>query len=213
MANNQKLYSCCDDQECQGSYTIDVEGKGGRKKRKALIEIRYQKVSILKTKHTSKDIQQTTDLYYIEAKEINYSGKDKICWRLLTSIPVTDIVTAKQCVEWYSWRWSIEEVFKVLKKEGFNIEASELEYASSVRKLSLLLLEVIIKLFLMRLAYEEPEIELEAEICFNKEEQEFLEHQIGYYEGKTEKQKNPFKKQRSEKICMGNSKNGWVERI
>jgi len=193
MVNGQKLYNCCDDQECQGSYTIDVEGKGGRKKRKALIEIRYKKVSISKTKHSSKEIQQTTDLYYIQAKEVNYSGNDRICWRLLTSIPTTNIKTAIQCVEWYSWRWSIEEVFKVLKKEGFNIEATELEYASSVRKLSLMILEVIIKLFLMRLAYEEPEIDLEAEICFNKKEQEFLEHQIKHYEGKTEKQKNPFK--------------------
>ena len=86
------------------------------------------------------------------------------------------------------------ELFKILKKEGYNIEASELEYASSVRKMCLMMMEVIIKLFLMRLAYAEPEAEISADSCFTKEEQTFLEHQIQHLEGKTEKQKNPYKK-------------------
>ena len=54
-------------------------------------------------------------------------------------------------------------------------------------------MEVVIKLFLMRLAYAEPEVELSADSCFTNEEQEFLEHQIKQLEGKTEKQKNPHK--------------------
>jgi hypothetical protein len=54
-------------------------------------------------------------------------------------------------------------------------------------------MEVIIKLFLMRLAYAEPEVGLSADTCFSKDEQEFLEHQIIGLEGKTEKQKNPYK--------------------
>ena len=85
----------------------------------------------------------------------------------------------------------MEEVFKIVKKEGYNIEASELEYASSVRKLCLMIMEVVIKLFLMRLAYAEPETEIGADGCFTADEQEFLEHQIKQLEGKTTKQKNP----------------------
>jgi hypothetical protein len=83
-------------------------------------------------------------------------------------------------------------VFKILKKEGYDIEASELEYASSIRKLCLMVMETVIKLFLMRLAYAQPETELPAESCFTQEEQEFLEHQITELEGKTVKQKNPY---------------------
>lgn len=84
-------------------------------------------------------------------------------------------------------------MFKILKKEGYNIEASELEYASSVKKMCLLIMEVTIKLFLMRLAYAEPEVEIEASTCFDENELEFLEHQIISLEGKTAKQKNPYK--------------------
>lgn len=131
-------------------------------------------------------------LFIIEAKEVGYTGEDSICWRLLTTLRVESIEMAKACIEWYSWRWTIEEVFKILKKEGYNIEASELEYASSVKKLSILIMEVVIKLFLMRLSYAEPELDLTADSCFTVQEQEFLELQIDRLEGKTEKQKNPY---------------------
>lgn len=193
LLNKEKLFSCLNNQPSQGNYQLLVEGKGGRKKRTATIEIRYKKVQLTKTASTSKGVKPVTDLYFIEAKEVNYSGKEKITWRLLTSIPVENLEIAKLCIQWYSWRWTIEEVFKILKKEGFNIEASELEYASSVRKLSLMIMEVVIKLFLMRLAYAQPEVPIEAQSCFSKKEQEFLELQIQHFEGKTEKQKNPFK--------------------
>jgi hypothetical protein len=94
----------------------------------------------------------------IEAKEVGYNGKDKICWRLLSTLEILNLEMAKMFIEWYSWRWMIEEVFKILKKEGYYIRASELEYASSVRKMCLMIMEVVIKLFLMRLAYAEPEV-------------------------------------------------------
>ncbi len=53
-------------------------------------------------------------------------------------------------------------------------------------------METVIKLFLMRLAYADPETELSAESCFSQEELEFLDHQLVALEGKTDKQKNPY---------------------
>lgn len=134
LADKTKLFSCLSDEQPKGSYELSVDTKGSRKKRKAIIEVKYKQVEINKTDGTSKGVAATTKLYLIEAKEANYNGADKICWRLLTTIPVKNIALARACIEWYSWRWTIEEVFKILKKEGYNIEASELEYASSVRK-------------------------------------------------------------------------------
>lgn len=193
LVDKTKLFSCLSDQQAKGNFDLLVDGTKTRKKRKAKIEIRYKEIEINKTDATSKGVAPTVKLNLIEAKEINYSGADQICWRLLTTIPIESEAMAKACIEWYSWRWTIEEVFKILKKEGYNIEASELEYASSVRKMCLLIMEVVIKLFLMRLAYAEPEVELSADSCFTNEEQDFLEHQITQLEGKTEKQKNPYK--------------------
>lgn len=193
LADKTKLFSCLSDQESKGAYELVVAAKKSRKKRVARIEIRYKEVEIKKTDTASKNASPSIKLHLIEAKEVGYEGGDKICWRLLTTIPVETVEIAKACIEWYSWRWMVEEVFKILKKEGYDIEASELEYASSVRKMCLMIMEVTIKLFLMRLAYAEPETTLSADTCFSKDEQEFLEHQILQLEGKTEKQKNPYK--------------------
>ncbi len=193
LVDKTKLFSCLEGIPSAGSYTIDVEGNKNRKKRIAQIEIRYKEVEIKKPQKASKESVSNLRLTLIEARETGYDGDDKICWRLLTTLPVENGQLAKACIEWYSWRWTIEEVFKILKKEGYNIEASELEYASSVRKMSLMIMEVAIKLFLMRLAYAEPETEIEVESCFDSEEQAFLEAQIKVLEGKTEKQKNPYK--------------------
>lgn len=194
LKDGTKLFSCFCAQASQGSYEIVVDAckKKRRPKRTATIEVRYKPITIKKTNAASKGAAKEVNLYLIEATEINYAGKDKICWRLLTTIEITNIELAKMCINWYSWRWTIEEVFKILKKEGYNIEASELEYASSVRKLCLMIMEVTIKLFLMRLAYAEPELDIDAETCFTAEEQEYMEHQIKVVEGKTQKQKNPY---------------------
>lgn len=193
LKDKTKLFSCLSNEEVKGSYELVVDTKGKRKKRTAQIEIRYKEIEINRTGTANKDVAPSVNLTLIEAKETGYTGTDTICWRLLTTIAVEDVQTAKMCIEWYSWRWMVEEVFKILKKEGYNIEASELEYASSVRKLCLMIMEVIIQLFLMRLAYAEPEVVLSADTCFTGDEQDFLEHQLAQLEGKTEKQKNPYK--------------------
>ena len=193
LKDQTKLFNCLSGEPVKGTYELIVDTKKSRKKRTAKLQIRYKEIEIRKTRTTSQGAAPSLKLTLIEASEAGYEGADKICWRLLTTIAITNIQTAKACIEWYSWRWMVEEVFKILKKEGYNIEASELEYASSIRKMCLLIMEVIIKLFLMRLAYAEPEVALEADTCFTEEEQEFLEHQIKHLEGKTEKQKNPYK--------------------
>lgn len=194
LADGTRLFGCLSDQPAQGSYEVAVAAKGKRKSRTAVVEIRYKPVVLRKTATTTKGVAPRVELYLIEACEVGYSGADKICWRLLTTLAVDSLAVARLCLEWYSWRWTIEEVFRILKKEGYNIEASELEWGSSIRKFSLLILEVTIKLFLMRLAYSEPEVELSAGSCFCSEEQQFLEHQITQLEGKTQKQKNPYPK-------------------
>ena len=187
LKDKTKLFTCLETQAVQGEYKIEVLAKKRGKKRTANMQIRYKEVEITKGRKAS------VKLWLVEAKETGYTGADEICWRLLTTIRIEDLQCAKNCLEWYSWRWTVEEVFKIMKKEGYNIEGSELEYASSVRKMSLMIMEVVIQLFLMRIAYAEPEHEIPAEACFTKEEQEFFEQQITHREGKTEKQKNPHK--------------------
>lgn len=144
--------------------------------------MRFTEVEIKNSSRTAKDLAPTVKLWCVEAREVGKSGKQAVCWRLLTTLVVSTLEEALMVIEWYSWRWVIEEVFRILKKEGFDIEASELESGKSIKKLCLLALNAIVQIFQMRIAWEEPEEGLPADISFTATEIECLE-----------KQKNPCK--------------------
>ncbi|MEP6930186.1 MAG: IS4 family transposase [Flavobacterium sp.] len=194
LSDKTKLFDYIASQPCKGTYSIELEGDKRKniKKREAILEVRYSRVTINKNDLSSKTAPENITLNIIEAKEINTEVENPICWRLLTTINIENLETALNCITWYTCRWVIEEVFRILKKEGFNIEASELTYAKSIRKLSLLMMETIVKLFLMQIAYNCPEQEIESSSCFSKDEIKCLEYQIIALEGKTEKLKNPY---------------------
>lgn len=194
LQGEQKLYEHLSEQSLQGTYSIELEGDKRRniKKRTATIEVRFSEVSIKSNQYTNKELPKKITLYAIEAKEVGEDIENPIHWRLLTTKKAEDFATALLCIEWYTCRWIIEEVFRILKKEGFNIEASELSQGKSIRKLCLMMLETIIKLFIMKTAYDIEE-KTNPRSCFSEEEIECLEMQTQQLEGKTEKLKNPYK--------------------
>ncbi|WP_309608788.1 IS4 family transposase [Flavobacterium sp.] len=193
LQGKQKLFEHLSNQTLQGTYTIELEGDKRRniKKRTATIEVRFSKVTITGNQYTNKKLPEKITLYAIEAKEVGENIENPIHWRLLTTKKVEDLATALLCIEWYTCRWIIEEVFRILKKEGFNIEASELSKGKAIRKLTLMMLETIIKLFIMQIAYDTQE-EINPRSCFSQQEIECLEIQIQQLEGKTQKLKNPY---------------------
>ena len=186
--------SLCD---IAGTYEIKIEGdkRKGQQKRTAVLEVRFREVEIKNSSRTAKQAVPKLKLYCVEARETGVTSKKGVCWRILTTLPVTTLNEALMVIEWYSWRWMIEEVFRILKEEGFDVEASELESGTSIRKLCLLTLDAVIKIFQMHLAYEiDEEAQIPAGICFSKTELECLEMQCKKLEGKTEKLKNPYPK-------------------
>ena len=189
-----KLFEHLSNQPLQGNYQVELEGDKRRhiKKRIANIEVRFTQVTIKGNQYTSKELPKSVTLYAIEAKEVGQNIENPIHWRLLTTKKVEDLETALLCVEWYTCRWIIEEVFRILKKGGFNIEASELTRGRAIRKLCLMMLETIVKLFIMQVAYATEE-KTDPRSCFSEQEIECLEYQIEQLEGKTEKLKNPYK--------------------
>jgi hypothetical protein len=141
-----KLFSTLAACDIAGTYDLQIEGdkRKGQQKRTAKVEVRFTEIELKNSSRTAKDIASTVKVFCVEARETGSTVKQPVCWRLLTTVPVTSFEEAMMIIEWYSWRWMIEEVFRMLKKEGFDIEASELGTGKSVRKLSLLILDAII---------------------------------------------------------------------
>ena len=124
---------------------------------------------------------------------MNSDVKDPLCWRLITTWPVDCFESAKMIIDWYSCRWIIEEVFRLVKKEGFDLEASELESPWAIRKLSIMLLDTVLKVLQMHIAYQLPEEEAPpVSIAFDPNQQTCLKALNKKAEGKTVALQNPY---------------------
>lgn len=190
------LWNTLSEAKAQGTYKIKVEGDKRRQinKRQATIEIRYIQTSVKRSSSALGNKVAQTPIYAVEAKEINGDQSNPIEWRLITTYPVACFEDACLIVEWYSCRWLIEQIFRLLKHKGFNIEASELEQGWAIRKLCVLTLSSILKIIQMRLAYEEEGDGQNINEVFTQTEQQCLDDLNRKLSGKTKKQSNPYKK-------------------
>jgi hypothetical protein len=192
---DKKLWDALSKATVLGQYDFNLSSDSQRKEpfRTATIEVRCVEVQLQCPRNDKKNRLKKVSAYAIEAKEINSAAKEPVHWRLVTTWPVNSYADALQIIEWYSWRWLIEEVFRMLKKEGFNIEASEMESGWAIRKLSVMMLDVIVKLMQMHIAYNCPEGESpETSMMFTPKEQQCLAAVNKKVEGKTEALKNPY---------------------
>jgi hypothetical protein len=194
LADGSRLYDSIALEPISGTFNfkVDADKRKERKARIATIEVRYKKVTLQKPAgKISKELPDQLDLYVVEAKEINGPKKDSIIWRLLTTHVVTNFQEAIVIINSYRLRWYIEQVFRLLKKEGFKIEDSELTTGWAIRKLTVLLLNNILRVMQMLMAYGNEESQPIQEV-FTNEEIKCLKLLAGTYEQKKTHIQNPY---------------------
>lgn len=104
---------------------VKVPRKDGRPGRLATLSIRFTSVTLRAP--CLKADQPPLTLWAVEARETRPpKGVAPICWRLLTTLPVTSAAEALERVRWYAQRWLIEVLHKVIKS-GCQIEQRQLE--------------------------------------------------------------------------------------
>jgi hypothetical protein len=188
------LYSYISYLPISGTYKLEIR-KSQKKRipRIALMEVRYGKVKIRKPSNLT-GYPEYVELYVVEARENEQTvppGESPVLWRLLTTHKINFLIEAIQIIYWYSLRWQIEQIFRTIKKQGLNIEDSQMETGSSLKKLSVIALNASVRI--MQLVQEREGISgRPGTIAFSPEELMFMIALKATYEGKTEKQKNPF---------------------
>jgi len=103
----------------------------------ATVELRFAKVCICRPDNGMlRHLPKSVVLSLIEVFEPNPpAGLERIHWRLLTTHDVADAATAWRIINWYKLRWIIEQFFRVLKTQGFQIEDSQIDSADILLKL------------------------------------------------------------------------------
>lgn len=104
-----------------------------------------------------------------------------------------DVFAKLRCtLLWYRWRWWIEQLFATLKRDGLDIESTQLESIEAIQRLTILGLGVALKTLQLVEGRDKPD--LEATLAFTKEQQSFLEQLEPKLEGRTKKLQNPHPK-------------------
>lgn len=94
----------------------------------------------------------------------------------------------------YRQRWHIEQVFRLLKRDGLDLEASELESGESLQRLGVLALGAALDVFCLLLAVRAESSDQPLGEVFDESEQVCLEHLSEEVSRRTKKQQNPHRK-------------------
>lgn len=135
LSNGSHLWDNIAAQPVAARVNLDIPDKTGKKKLSIEVEVRYHQVEILRPVKNKSSYESVT-LTAIEIKEPGSENKDEediIQWKLLTTLEVTSVTDALQCVKWYTTRWLIERFHYVLKS-GTKVEELQLKDAESLQK-------------------------------------------------------------------------------
>ena len=108
----------------------------------------------------------------------------------MTTHPVVSIEQALKVLEWYCWRWRIEQLFATLKLTGLDIEATQLESVEAIQRLTILGLSVAART--LQMVEGRGNTDIPASVAFSAQQQECLTQIAPTLEGRTEKQQNPY---------------------
>jgi len=191
---SEKIIEHLKRQPVRHTYAIDVRGdiRKGIQKRKAILELKWTPVELRRpVSCRDASLSSKVSVTVIEVKEKENTGGN-IYWRLYTTHEVTTVEQALQIIQWYKQRWYIEQLFRLLKMQGFQIENSQLETGWAIRKLTMLALLAALRIIQMMIAYEDGN-EQSADEAFTKDEQKCMKQLNEKLEGQTIKLSNPNK--------------------
>jgi hypothetical protein len=194
----KKLNELIEQEEVKGQVEIKIAGPK-RKKRIAKLDIRFTRCVLqwhTRQKVSYKNNEDGISVSVIEVYEQKNNGYPKeppLVWRLITTQQIETVKQAIEQIEFYSQRWHVEEFFKLLKSDGYNIQSTELTSGSSIRKLTLIIMKASIRILQLKAA-RGGEGDLKVKDVFNDQEIECLEKLNNELQGSTNKQKNTHPK-------------------
>lgn len=195
LTDGRKLHACTEGLAELGRETIDLPAAPGRPARTAVVGLRACRVEIRRPDRNrareTASLPAGAALSLVEAREIDPpAGTKPLHWRLLTTHPVPDLAAARGITRRYRGRWTIEQLFRVMKTKGFDVEAVRIEETEPFEKLAAAILIAAIQV--QQLVHDrDGTAKRPLEDVLDPEHRPALEAVCKTLEGKTQRQKNP----------------------
>jgi len=193
LADGGSLFQAAEGFRVAGRRWIELRARQpDRAARTALVEMRYGAVEIRRPRgERDHSLAKTVRLRLVEVREVNPpEDAEPLHWRLLTTHAVADIEKAWEIVGWYQARWVIEQLFRVTKSQGLQLEDSQLASADRLVKLTAVAIKAAC-IDIQLVQERDGRHRLPASTVFSEPEIETIEALVPTLEGKTERQKNP----------------------
>lgn len=194
-----KLFERADALPIAARVMIDLPAKPGRKAREARLAIRFANIELARPATAAKSgLPESVALSLVDVREIDPPSGEMVHWRLLTTHAVDDHQQAFAMVDLYRRRWAIEQLFRTMKTQGFDIEGLLIDEEPPLCRLVMAILVAAIivqQLVHARDGSQQGMAPLRPMLdAFDPEDAALLEAFCHKLEGKTERQKNPHPK-------------------
>lgn len=194
LADGGALFAAVDGAPVAGRGDLELPAKPGRKRRVARLEARFMPVSLARPKNGQRSgLPASVAVHLVDIRESDPpAGEAAVHWRLLTTYAVTCPAEAWAVADLYRRRWAIEQLFRTLKTQGFDIEGLRIEEAAPRQRL--VAATVIAAVRIQQLVHARdggPGPLRPWSDAFEPEDATLLEACCAKLEGKTERQKNP----------------------
>jgi len=194
LADGDALFARADAMPAMGRAELDLPARPGRRRRIAQLEIRFLPARVARPKSGLRaDLPESVAVNVIDVREVNPPiGEAPVHWRLLTTHAVVSETNAWEIVDLYRQRWAIEQLFRVLKSAGFDIENVQIEEkAPRDRLITATLIAAVCIQQLVHARDGGPGTLRPLSDAFEPEDIPLIEACCADLEGKTERQKNP----------------------
>ena len=192
LANGESLYRSVDAKPVAGTYTIEVptDSRKGQFKREAKIALRSAQCEIVRPANLKRAGHPATiALTCISVREVGNARK-RINWKLLATHKIENYQDALLMVQWYGARWYIEQLFRILKRQGFGMGQTQPESGWATRKPVLMQMSATLKILRMDIAHSRPEGGQPIEEVSNGQEIEVPTMMDSKLQGRTRKLQN-----------------------
>jgi hypothetical protein len=141
LTDKSRLFACTQAAPELGRQTITLPSAPGRPARDVVLALRTRRVWISrpepKLAGDAAALPRSVELSFVEAYEVAPPKEGTpLHWRLLTTHAVKTFADAIKITGFYRERWTIEQLFRVMKTKGFDIEAVRIEDTDPFEKLA-----------------------------------------------------------------------------
>jgi hypothetical protein len=191
------LFAAADAVPAAGRAGLDLPAQPGRRRRTAQLAVRFLPVRLARPKTGRRaGLPESVAVTLVDIREIDPpAGAAALHWRLLTTHAVTSAAEAWAVAELYRRRWAIEQLFRTLKTDGFDLEDLSIEEPAPRNRL--IAAAVIAAVCIQQLVHARdggPGPLRPVSDAFAPEDLPLLEACCAQLEGKTQRQKNPHPK-------------------